>query len=253
MNISAPDQSRIPALRRLWKEAFGDNDTFLDMFFSTAFHPSRCRMISDGADAAAALYWFSCLYENRPLAYLYAVATAKSHQGQGLCHALLNDTKQHLKTFGYEGILLVPGNKELFPFYETMDFKTCSTVQRITCTAASKKISIERIDKTRYQTLRRAFLPIGSVIQEEENLTFLNALEMFYTGPGFLLAAHKKERLLCGTELLGNTDLAPQIVAALGCSSGHFQMPGKETAFAMHCPLCHSNLPAPAYFGLSFG
>ena len=37
MIIKAPQVSNIPALRALWKDAFGDTDTVLDAFFQTAF------------------------------------------------------------------------------------------------------------------------------------------------------------------------------------------------------------------------
>lgn len=48
----------LPALRELWKEAFGDGDSFLDQFFSVAFAPERSRVaVVDGA-VGAALYWF---------------------------------------------------------------------------------------------------------------------------------------------------------------------------------------------------
>ena len=35
-------EADIPALRRLWKQAFGDDDQLLDSFFSIAFSPDRC-------------------------------------------------------------------------------------------------------------------------------------------------------------------------------------------------------------------
>ena len=50
MNIA----DRIPALRRLWQESFGDDDEFLDKFFGCGFSPDRCRFIDDGENVAAA-------------------------------------------------------------------------------------------------------------------------------------------------------------------------------------------------------
>ena len=76
-----PERRELPALRQLWQEAFRDDDAFLDKFFSTGFHPNRCRVVMQNGRAAAALYWFDCQWEDKKLAYLYAVATAKSQQG----------------------------------------------------------------------------------------------------------------------------------------------------------------------------
>ena len=39
MTIKHPTPELIPLLRTLWKQAFGDDDRFLDKFFSTAFSP----------------------------------------------------------------------------------------------------------------------------------------------------------------------------------------------------------------------
>ena len=49
MIIKSPETRHIPQLRQLWKEAFGDTDDFLDVFFSVAFAPERSRcVILDG-------------------------------------------------------------------------------------------------------------------------------------------------------------------------------------------------------------
>ena len=77
-----PQAEQLPALRQLWKQAFGDTDAFLDIFFSTAFSPERCRCVVTDGEVAAALYWFSCEADGQPLAYLYAVATAERFRGQ---------------------------------------------------------------------------------------------------------------------------------------------------------------------------
>ena len=45
-------------LRRLWKQAFGDTDSFLNSFFTFGFSPDRCRQITVDGNVAAALYWF---------------------------------------------------------------------------------------------------------------------------------------------------------------------------------------------------
>ena len=47
MNIKSPKNADIPALRSLWKEAFGDTDDFLDVFFSAAFADERAMCVTD--------------------------------------------------------------------------------------------------------------------------------------------------------------------------------------------------------------
>ncbi|MBQ8768788.1 MAG: GNAT family N-acetyltransferase [Oscillospiraceae bacterium] len=240
MKIDYPLESQIDSLRSLWKEAFGDTDAFLDIFWDTAFSPDRCRCITVDGEVAAALYWFDCRYEGRPIAYVYAVATAKAFRKQGLCRALMDDTRLLLLELGYSGIILVP-EVHLFGMYESMGYKTCSYVQEFTC-RSSQPIALREIDAEEYARLRREFLPAGGVVQENENLQFLSAITKLYAGDGFLYAED--------AELLGNADVAPGILAALGKDSGRFRCPGGDIPFAMYLSL--DDRPAPTYFGLAF-
>lgn len=252
MNTSTPKPEQIPALRNLWKEAFKDSDAFLDTFFRTAFHPNRCRCIFDEKRAVAALYWFDCIYENKPIAYIYAVATAKSHRGQGLCRQLMDDTHKYLTLNGYKGALLVPGSTELFKMYEKMNYKTCSTIREFHCNARPEELQLCEISAFEYAKLRKLLLPKGSILQEKENLDFLQTQVQFYMGSGFLLAAHGKKDTLYGIELLGSITVAPAIVYSLGYTKGTFRTIGNSRPFAMYLPLGDNTLALPTYFGFAF-
>lgn len=252
MNINEPLQAHIPLLRRLWREAFGDTEDFLNTFFATAFRTDHCRCVMVNDEVIAALYWFDCLHMNRPIAYLYAVATAEEYRGQGICHKLISDTHLHLKKLGYEGAILVPGNKKLFSFYESMGYQNCSHIQEFDCIGNAKTLPLYRIEKDAYARLRRKLLPHGGVIQENTNLDFLQTQAKFYAGPGFLLAARADGDTLYGIELLGNASFAPGIVQALGYIKGVFRTPGNGMPFAMFIPLGDSNSLPPSYFGLAF-
>lgn len=224
-SIDAPKPADIPALRSLWKEAFGDTDAFLDTFARTAYSPARCRCVTVDGDVAAALYWFDCTHADRRIAYLYAVATARAHRGQGLCRALMEDTHRHLTEQGYAGAMLVPGSASLFDFYARMGYRTCTAVREITCTASPS--------------------------DGRAPTAVLRPMSTFYAGDGFLLAARTEGNTVRGIELLGDTTAAPHIVRALGCETGTFRTPGNENPFAMFFPL-QDGVPAPAYFGLAF-
>ena len=255
MIIDVPIQSQIPALRSLWKEAFGDTEDFLDDFWRTAYDVNRCRCAVVGGKVAAALYWFNCLYMEKRIAYVYAVATAETYRGRGISHALMEDTHRHLAQLGYEGAVLVPGSEGLFRFYEGMGYRVCSTVHEFSCNAAVKggeDVSLRSIDKTEYARLRRKMMPDGGIVQENENLDFLQTQAQLYAGSGILLAARKEADRLIGVELLGDEAKAPKIVKALGCAQGMFCKPGKGKPFAMYYSLTGDTKSAPAYFGLAF-
>lgn len=249
MNVDYPNQSQTQQLRALWQEAFGDDDAFLDLFFTYGFAPDRCRCLSIDGKVAAALYWFDCSCNGRPLAYLYGVATAKEHRGKGLCKVLTENTHNHLKYLGYAGEILVPAGADLFRMYEKLGYSTCATVTEFVCAAGDTPIDIRPVDKEEYRLLRRQFLPENSVVQEGDNLDFLQNMADFYTGDDFLVAVSRTDDFYA-PELLGNAYAAPGILAALRRNEGKFRIPGNVAPFAMYLPL--SDAPAPEYFGLAF-
>ena len=250
MNINAPQKEHLPALRNLWKDAFGDDDAFLDVFYRTAFSPDRCRVLTIDNEPVAALYWFYCSCRGRKMAYLYGIATSENHRGKGLCHTLMENTHAHLASQGCVGTVLVPRTPSLFAFYKTMGYTPCSSFREFSCSAEGS-VTLRKLDEKEYAALRLQYLPEGGVVQMEENLTFLSTMASFYAGPDFLLAAEQEGRTLYGKELLGNASAAAAVVAALGCEKGMFRTPGSETPFAVYRPLDDS-VPPPTYFGLAF-
>ena len=236
-------------LRRLWKQAFGDTDTFLDSFFAFGFSPNRCRQISVDGNVASALYWFDCSFREKKIAYLYAVATDTAFRGRGLCRMLMEDTHRHLQSLGYEGALLVPVSEGLFPFYEKLGYRTCSTVNEFTCQAEGF-VSLYPITGEAYAISRQRYLPAGSVELRESMLTFLKEQFSFYAGDNFVLCAVTEGNTLIVPEILGDASAAPGIVAALGKLQGRFRTPGDKRPFAMY----HSLIPdpdMPTYFALA--
>ena len=251
MIIDYPALAQRHGLRTLWKEAFGDTDAFLDTFFNTAFSQNRCRCVVENGEILAALYWFDCALNGQKIAYIYAVATKKAHRGQGICATLMENTHSILKERGYSGAVLVPGSKELFGFYEKMNYKTCCFNESFSCAVGEKETPIKEIDEAEFARLRRQFLPTGGIVQENENLRFLKTMMSFFKGENFLLAVRKNSDKLVAAELLGDKALAPKIVKALGCKEGIFRIPAKTSPFAMFLPF-EKDAEIPNYLGFAF-
>ena len=249
MNIDYPKQDQTDALRALWQEAFGDDDAFLDQFFTYGFAPDRCRCLTVDGQVAAALYWFDCSFQGKPLAYLYGVATAKKHRGKGLCRALAENAHAHLKYLGYAGAILVPADENLSEMYAKMAYSPCASVSEFVCTAAAEPAQMRKVDAEEFRLLRRQFLPENGVVQEGDNLDFLQTMADFYAGEDFLVVVARDDEFFA-PELLGNAQAAPGILAALRKNQGHFRGPGAGTPFAMYLSL--SDCPDPGYFGLAF-
>ena len=252
MTIEAPKAEQIPDLRRLWKDVFEDSDQFLDSFFSLAFSPERCRCVVAGGGIKAALYWFDCCCKDEKFAYLYAVATAESSRGQGLCRQLMEHTHAHLRRLGYTGAILVPATDSLRNMYAGMGYLPGTTVTEVTCLPGEMPAHLQRLDAEEYECRRKAMLPAGAVVQQGEFTALLADNCDLYSGEGFLTAVYVDDGVVHAEELLGNAAAAPGILAALGATEGTFRIPGAEKEFAMYCPL-KPDCPKPGYFGISFG
>lgn len=242
------DPVPVSGLRRLWQQAFGDTDAFLDLFFAHGFSPERCLWSEENGRVTAGLYWLDCEYRGKKLAYIYAVATDEAFRGRGLCRDLMGRAHEILARRGYAGSILVPGEPELAGLYEKLGYRFCGGIREITC-GTGEPVALKKLSRQEYALLRRRLLPGDSVIQEGESLGLLEALGDFYGAEGLCLwAARDGEGLVTG-ELLGETAMAPGVVRALGGSRGRFRTPG-STPFAMFRPL--EEVPAPAYLGHAF-
>ena len=250
MIISSPRKSDIPRLKELFAETFGDSGEFVSLFFDTAFSCDRARAVYIDSKIVAMLYWFDCEYDGKSLAYIYAVATDKNYQGQGLCRALIENTHAHLKSLGYAGAILVPSEPSLFEFYEKLGYKTATYIEEFECQGATEGCAFTQIDKDEYARLRREYLPKGAVIQERENLDFLDRLAHFIKGDDFLLSYSIYEGKLHAYELLGNKAKAPNILCTLGVKSGTFRGVGKSRPFTMLYPF--EKMTMPSYFAFAF-
>ena len=251
MTISEPNSHLMPQLRSLWKAAFGDTDDFLDMFYSTAYAPHRCRCILDGDHVAAALYWFDCTCEGQKLAYIYAVATDPTYRNQGLCRRLMADTHAHLQGLGYAGAMLLPQDPGLRTMYGKIGYLPCTDIHEFTCQPAEKPLPLQELTAEEYASIRKTMLPPGSVIQEGENLSYLSAFVKFYHTVDTLAVLFMDEGQVLCYELLGNITKAPEILRSVNGHIGTFRCPGTGKSFAMYTSFI-PNCPKPQYFAFAF-
>lgn len=250
----------LPRLRSLWRQAFADEDAFIEQFFETAFAPERSQVALLGDVVCSMLYWFPLICRGQSMAYLYGVATAHEAQHRGLCTALLRHTHALLERAGAAGVLLVPGTKQLVSFYRRLDYRPCCPMAPLVAARGSDPLLLKQVSPEEYGALRQTLLPSGGVEQGGVNLTFASRLSGLYAGEGLLLCAQKRsDGSILGQELLCRDpeSAAPGVLAALEADAGEFQIPGAQRPsssrdFAMFLPLRAWRGPAPSYFGLAF-
>ena len=251
MRIDYPLPDQMPQLRNLWQEAFGDSEDYLDLFFTTGFAPSRCRCVTEAGQVAAVLYWLDMFCGGQKFAYIYAVATAKTHRGRGLCRMLMEDSHKVLRSRGYYGAVLSPSDAGLARMYGTMGYSHCGSITQLRCEAGKTPAKIRKVDAAAYNAKRNTLLQEGGLKLGKAAAEFLAAQAELYAGEDFTLAAVRTEDGLFGIELLGDAENAPAILKALDCETGIFRISGGENTFAMFHPLKEKTIK-PTYLGIAF-
>lgn len=248
MTIDRPQDFQIPALRRLWQTAFGDTDEFLDGFFATGFAPERCRILLEGDALVAALYWFDCHWQDKKIAYLYAIATDPACQGKGFCRRLVTNTHAHLQDLGYSGALLVPGNKPLFSLYEKLGYSPCCSVETKTILAGPAAVPLQKVCANTYASAQMDYAPQNLVFHTQKALAFASTFNGFFEGNGFVFCGTVDKDTLFFQSFWGDPAALPGIVTALGAKTGVVRLPGK-TPYGMYHSLVHDSL-LPAVFDI---
>ena len=249
MTIDYPAQSQYPELRQLWQQAFGDTEAFLDGFFATGFSPKRCRCISWNDRCAAALYWFDCRWGEKKLAYVYAVATQEDFRGKGFCRMLMEDTHKLLQAQGYHGAILVPGSRQLFDLYEKLGYRGCCPMEQQAIVAQDAPVAVRALTAEEFAQLRRQRLPENAVVQEGDSLSYLATFAGFYEAQESVFCASLDGDNLLFQEFLGQENMLPGILTALGAKQGVTRRPGGTQNRAMYYPLTEDET-LPGYFGL---
>ena len=88
----------VPALRGLWKLAFGDSDAYLDNYFQTAYWPDHMLVLEEDGAVRSMAAWFDTNFcvPGRGMywtAYLYAVATRPDCRGFRVSRSLYSHGK----------------------------------------------------------------------------------------------------------------------------------------------------------------
>ncbi len=139
MRTARTAQARdVSALKALWKEAFGDEDAYIDRFFADLFAPRDMAVLEDEGRIVSMAALLPCTLvlgggtekETRhPISYLYAMATAKDRRGEGLGLALLSFAAEHVRGRGERGIALLPADEGLQRFYALAGYRKAFTLR----------------------------------------------------------------------------------------------------------------------------
>lgn len=135
VKLRPSEQRDVPTLKKLWKQAFGDEDSYIDHFFDRYYTPERMLVLEQDGVVQAMTAWFdmpllSAKGEEYPAAYLYAVATDPARQGRGLAGKLLCFADHWLKDRGFVCVTTVPARADLHVFFGKNGFEECFVLEQ---------------------------------------------------------------------------------------------------------------------------
>lgn len=155
----------LPRLKELWKLAFGDEDAYIDHFFTAYYTPERVLVLEEAGVVQAMTAWFDMplVYADGtrvPSAYLYAVATHPDCRGRGLAGTLLAFAGRWLKEQGFDCLTTVPARPDLHKFFGRNGFEEWFVLKQweYEPKQGEKQHAIHRVDGMRYGTLRERAL-----------------------------------------------------------------------------------------------
>ena len=177
----------IPALAALWGEAFGDTPEGVARFYE-AFPDCRCYAAEEAGQVVSMVHALpQMLSPELPAAYIYAVATAQTHRGRGLCRSLMAFAEEALKQQGFACAVLTPGEPELFRFYEQLGYETAFFRNR-TAFSGGTPITVGE-----YVRLREQVLTVPHMVYDLPTLEYAAAaydLSFYRTETGIAAAGN---------------------------------------------------------------
>lgn len=118
----------ISSLKELWFEAFKENEEQLNCFFETIFSSQIAYVAKDNESLVAMVYMLDTMVNSRKAAYLYAAATKKEYQGQGI---MTNLVDYAINNSNIELCITMPATSSLYHYYEKLGFQPLKQTETV--------------------------------------------------------------------------------------------------------------------------
>ena len=131
MEIRALKNPDFDSIFPLWQEAFGDSRPTAQRYFTAIVPYSTLFVILDENIPVSMLYSVEEQVSSHKISYIYAVATAKSHRGQGLAAKLLAFAEDSAREAGASACILCPAEPSLAAYYGRLGYESWSAAGKI--------------------------------------------------------------------------------------------------------------------------
>lgn len=110
-------------VKKVWKECFGDEDTFVNSFLARYYFPDCSYVHKEDGHVVSMAFMVPCMSELGPTAYLYAIATLPQYRSKGFAGRLVQDALSAAKQRGFTAAMLIPEGSDLKVFYTCLGFQ----------------------------------------------------------------------------------------------------------------------------------
>ena len=176
----------LPGICALWQEAFGDTPEAAAYFFES-FPDCISYVAEDRGRIVSMVHALpQILSPDTPAAYVYAVATLRTHRGRGLCRELMAFAEADLQQRGFDCCVLTPGELSLFDYYAGLGYQIAFTRRRVPFDRGTA------ISLSEYLTRREALLTEPHMVYDEATLEYAQkvyGLTFYETDTGIAAAA----------------------------------------------------------------
>jgi predicted acetyltransferase len=110
----------------LWKEAFGDSDAFMHLFFDSVYRDENALVIEKEGEILSVLHMlpYSMTFWGKEInvSYICGACTAPSWKGKGLMKQLLQEAFHEMQRRNIALTALIPAEKWLFTYYRSQGY-----------------------------------------------------------------------------------------------------------------------------------
>jgi len=216
---SAPEDTE--AMKSLWALCFGDEEAFIDLFFSALYRPGMAAVCTAEGRLAAMAFAIPGFKLHQPglpdrsAAYLYGVATHPSQRGRGYGAAV---SRAAAELAGCDITVLLPASETLRRWYaKDMNARCFNRIREAHFPRTAPVMhgaALRRLDPAEYLARREALLSGLPHVEPPLDFLSLAGAELGRSGGG--LFAWRGG--ICAVELSGDTVLAKELLPAGGAA-----------------------------------
>lgn len=166
ITVKNAEPHNLHALKKIWKQCFGDSDEYINAFFEKGFKPEYSLIALYDLKPVGMMYTLPAMMNHRGKEYmgeyLYAVAVKPEYRNMGVMRAMEEKAVELARKQGLSFLSLVPEHTDLYKMYEKLGYRT-AYYNYIRTHMPFKQlrtdnVSIRPCDRMEFSRLREAYL-----------------------------------------------------------------------------------------------